>query len=185
MLETLNDVRKSPFSFLLSEPLPPHLANAMKFYGLKEITGEASNPVIMQFAKELGVDAVYKNDDMAWCAVFAGVMLKRAGEQIPAGYDSMRALKYAYYGEPQRRAALGDVLVLQRDGGGHVCFYVGEDAQNFFVLGGNQKNMVCIIPIEKNRVTAIRRTQWVCSRQPPNVTPRPIDFNAPVSKNEA
>lgn len=187
MLETLGEVQNSPFAFLFNEPIPNHISLALKYYGLHEVEGAGSNPVIMKMAESLNpqVAAFYKEDDMAWCAVFAGFLLKTIGEPIPAGYDAMRALSYAQCGQPQRQAMLGDMLVLERQGGGHVCFYVGEDQNNFFVIGGNQRNMVCIIAVDKSRISAIRRLNYIAENQPSFIRPISIDFNAQVSTNES
>jgi hypothetical protein len=73
--------------------------------------------------------------------------------------------------------------VFKRPGGGHVGFLGGESPDNYYVLGGNQKNMVNITPIEKSRAIAIR---W-----PLNVPLRQVQIGLPkmsggtVSTNEA
>jgi uncharacterized protein (TIGR02594 family) len=46
----------------------------------------------------------------------------------------------------------GAVLVFKRGNGGHVGFGVGEDATDYYVLGGNQSNAVNITRISKDRL---------------------------------
>jgi len=149
----------SKYSFLTRENLPKHVKFALEYYGMREIVGDKHNETILRMADTLNpaVGNFFTNDEYAWCAVFAGYVLKSCDFPIPAGYDAMRAKAYAKIGEKQTTAMFGDILVLERTGGGHVCFYIAEDDKNYHVLGGNQKNMVCIVPVEKSRVTAIRR----------------------------
>lgn len=182
----VKDIPKE-YQFLTKEIVPLHLAFALGYYGLKEIEGEKSNPVILEMADALNVQvgSFYNNDDTPWCAIFAGFVLKNCGEDYPKGYDAMRAKSYQTIGIGQRQAMLGDMLILERDGGGHVCFYVGEDDWNFHVLGGNQKNMVCIVPIEKSRVIAIRRMKKVYDNPPANLRRVFITSDQKKSVNEA
>jgi len=153
------DLIPSKYAFLTREKLPKHIDFALGYYGMREIVGDKHNETILRMADTLNpaVGNFFTNDEYAWCAVFAGYVLKSCGFPIPASYDAMRAKPYATVGQKQDTAMFGDILVLERTGGGHVCFYIAEDDKYFHVLGGNQKNMVCIVPIEKSRVTAIRR----------------------------
>ena len=48
------------------------------------------------------------------------------------------------------------MLVFTRPGGGHVGFYVGEDAAAYHILGGNQGDAVTIVRIVKSRYIARR-----------------------------
>lgn len=54
------------------------------------------------------------------------------------------------------RLAPGAVLVFGRPGGGHVGFYLGEDAADYVVLGGNQGDAVSIARLAKARCIARR-----------------------------
>jgi len=56
---------------------------------------------------------------------------------------------------------LGDIVVLRREGGeswqGHAGFWAGESHDSVWLLGGNQKNMVCYYPFSKADIITIRR----------------------------
>jgi hypothetical protein len=54
------------------------------------------------------------------------------------------------------RLAPGAVLVFEREGGGHVGFYVGEDGTSYHVIGGNQGDAVSVARIAKTRLVASR-----------------------------
>ncbi len=154
------------YKWLLSEPGPKMLAEALKLYGTTEAPGEANNPVIVNWATEVGVRAVYRQDATAWCGLFMAVVAKRAGKPIPT--DPLWALNWAKFGvKVSDGAELGDVLVFKRTGGGHVALYVGEDDTCYHCLGGNQADMVNIVRKPKSRVYAIRRPAYI--NKPANV----------------
>lgn len=160
------------------------LVEARALYGVLETPGKASNPEIMAWAKEVGLDKTYPSDDVAWCGLFAAVAAKRAGWDVVAG--PLWARNWANFGRKVEdgQEALGDVLVFSRGTGGHVGFYVGEDAGHFHVLGGNQSDSVNIIRIERARLLACRRPKWRTS-QPAGVVKVKRAASGAVSKNEA
>ena len=92
------------------------------------------------------------------------------------------------FGVPQQKPALGDVLVFWRGASsgfnGHVGLYVGEDAQAFHALGGNQSDRVMIKRIAKSRLLGCRRCPWRIN-QPAAVRPVVLAANGALSTNEA
>lgn len=173
------------YKWLGEEPGPKMLLEALALYGTLETPGIKSNPVIMQWAKETGVIGWYPDDAVAWCGLFVGVCAKRAG--WPISPELLSALSWAKWGRyvTPADAALGDVLVFTRTGGGHVGLYVGESKTKFLVLGGNQSDAVNLAWVEKNRLFAVRRAPWKIA-QPANVRKIYLDdTGAPISKNEA
>lgn len=155
---------------------------ALRDYGLQEYPGGADNPTIMQWARDLGVQNEYIHDSIAWCGLGMGHFCQAADKPVVPGL--LWALNWAKWEMPADRPSLGDILTFQRDGGGHVALYVGEDEVCFHILGCNQSDSVCITRIAKNRLYAARRPRWKIA-QPPEV--RPI-FRAPtgqMSRNEA
>ncbi len=169
------------YDWLKLETAPKVIVEAMKLYGTKEVVGEADNPVILEWAKELGI-SWYKDDSVPWCGLFVAIVVKRAGKDVVK--DPLRARSWAVFGEEAERAMLGDILVFVRDGGGHVGFYVGEDDNCYHVLGGNQGDMVKVSRISKTRCIAVRRPIWKVA-QPANVRVIKLSADGEVSKNEA
>lgn len=145
-----------------ADPVPRHLEIMIYLYGLKESPGAANNPEILEWAQELGgaIGGFYHDDSIPWCGLTVAICLKRAGMAVPAGFDAIRALEYAKYGDPIQKPCLGDILIFQREGGGHVGLYMGEDDDCFHVLGGNQHDEVCITRIDKSRLFAARRPSY-------------------------
>lgn len=168
------------YEWLSREPAPRMLIEALKEFGVKEYPGSADNPVILGWAKETGLERTYRDDIIPWCGLFMAVVAKRAGKDVPA--TPLWARSWAEWGDRAMLAALGDVLVFSRDGGGHVGLYVGEDSSCYHVLGGNQKDEVCIVRILKSRCIAIRRQYR--TGVPSNVRYVKLEASGKVSINE-
>jgi uncharacterized protein (TIGR02594 family) len=123
------------YAWLAAEAGPRVLVEALALFGTKEVPGTASNPAILAWAREVSVAGAYTNDGIAWCGLFAAVA-KRSGFEPVA--NPLWARNWLTFGTKASTPALGDILVFSRPGGGgHVGFYVGEDATAYHVLGGN------------------------------------------------
>ena len=136
----------------MSEPRWLTIARAQ--IGVREVPGPKHSGVIMGWLKRL--KSWIKDDETPWCGTFVAAVMQEAGLSYPPEYP--RAKAWADYGANLRstHVAPGAILVFSRDGGGHVGFYVGEDATAYQVLGGNQGNAVSITRIAKARCIAIR-----------------------------
>lgn len=173
------------YRWLEQEPAPQILLEALNLYGTKETPGPKSTPAIMQWAEELGAKRLgitYSDDSVAWCGLFVAICVKRAGLEIP--FIPVRAVSWVMFGTSVSIPMLGDVLVFTRQGGGHVGIYVGEDAESYHVLGGNQSDCVCITRILKSRLTAARRTLFK-GLQPINIRKVNLAKTGAISYNEA
>jgi uncharacterized protein (TIGR02594 family) len=133
---------------------PRWLTKAREYIGLREIRGPKHNPTIIRWLERL--NAWWRDDETPWCGVFTAAVMQEVGLPYPKLY--MRASVWKDYGANLRAShvAPGAILVFTRNGGGHVGFYVGEDATHYHVLGGNQSDMVNVMRIAKARCTAIR-----------------------------
>nr|WP_257015758.1 TIGR02594 family protein [Sphingomonas melonis] len=135
------------------------MAAARAKLGTREAAGAANSATILGWAKRLGtrvLGMVYNADSVPWCGVFVAVCLAEDG--IAAAPLVVRATAWAAWGQALRpdRLAPGAIMVFARPGGGHVGFYVGEDAMAYHVLGGNQGDAVTITRIAKSRCIARR-----------------------------
>lgn len=135
---------------------PDWMTIAESYLGTKEAPGRANNPVILEWAKDMGgwVADFYTKDETPWCGLFAGHCLATGGYKIPK--NPLGARDYAKIGTKLTEPAYGAIMVFSREGGGHVGFYVSEDATDFHILGGNQKDMVNVTAIAKNRLLDMR-----------------------------
>lgn len=148
------------YSWLLEVPgLPRLLQESIRLYGIEEGIGPAAdNPLILAWAREVGVADVYRHDDVPWCGLFAALVAKRAGKSVVK--SPLWALSWRRWELASPRPALGDMLVFTRPGGGHVGPYVGEDEECFHVLGGNTRNAVSIARLHRSRLVAARRPAY-------------------------
>ena len=162
---------------------PPWHEAADRLKGTKEISGPKSNPVIMRMAEKLGgwIAGWYKDDDIPWCGLFVAHCITATLPDEPIPSNPLSARAWSDFGRDVR-PCLGAVLVFKRSGGGHVGFYVGEDADAYHVLGGNQSNSVNVTRVAKSRLLA---TRWPSSGPEPRggrITLSPVKK---LSRNEA
>lgn len=170
----------SPYIWLLDEPGPKMLHEALKLYGTQEVLGDGHNPVILHWAKELGLEAVYTADSIPWCGLFVGIVAKHAGKNVPA--NPLWARNWATWGD-KTTPELGAVMVFSRGPtSGHVGLYVGEDDNYYHILGGNQSDKVCVTRIEKKRLLAARNSYKV---KPQNIRTIRLASTGAISRNEA
>ena len=157
---------------------PSWLKIARSYDGLKEIPGPRHNQTIIRWLGKLR--AWWNDDETPWCGVFVAHCMQESWLPFPKFY--MRAKAWSDYGSLLRRDRLapGAILVFDRAGGGHVGFYVGEDAGFYYVLGGNQSNAVNVMKLGKSRLVASR---WPKGEP---VIGKPVYLNGGVvSTNEA
>lgn len=143
------------------------LGIARGLIGLKEIHGPQHEPKILQLAQDAGVPWVH-DDETAWCAIYVGGVLKRAGIK-PTG--SAAARSYTNWGlnvfdQGIVRIPLGAVGVFDRPPNaweGHVGYLVGHTSNGMLkVLSGNQKDQVSIAELPEKRLIAAR---WPIERR--------------------
>lgn len=165
---------------------PAWLRAARAKLGTREAAGNASNTTLIGWAKRLGAKVLgiaFNADSVPWCGLFVAACMQEAG--IAAAPIAVRAKSWATWGANLGAAVLspGAVLVFEREGGGHVGFYVGEDSTHYHVLGGNQSDAVTVMRLAKSRCIARRWPRGV------PVIGGPVRMKGtagvPVSTNEA
>lgn len=184
-----------PYRFLARHPGPPILLEALALYGTVETPGAPSNPVIDGWLVELILAGavppwagnVMTDDAVPWCGLLAAIAAHRAGCAVPDQF--LRARAWTAFGAAVETPSVGDGLVFwrgKRHGtSGHVAFYVGEDDEAYHVLGGNQRDAVSIMRIDRNRLLAARRAPVPAGRHPGWGEPAIIEGGGPLSDNEA
>ena len=176
----------SQYGWLAAEPGPRILVEMLKLYGVQEDRGPGNNPTILEWAKAVGLEKIYRDDATAWCGLGMGYAAGQAGwDNAPRG-NCLWARNWAYFGNhvDPGDAMLGDVLVFPRGAGGHVALYVGEDATHFHILGANQDDMVNIRRKPKRPLIAARRCPWRIN-QPVNVRKVLLSPRGEISRSEA
>lgn len=173
------------------QELPRLIVEALKLHGTVEVPGAANNPIILGWARELGLSKAYSADSVPWCGLFAAVVALRADKPVPP--EPLWALNWSRWGEDGGQPELGDVLTFVRTyrdpktrklrTGGHVGFYVGEDETAYHVLGGNQSDAVTIARVAKSRLRACRAYFKV--GRPASVRPIVLEASGALSEDEA
>lgn len=145
---------------------PVWLTYARTFLGVKEGPGPVDNPVITRWASDLSIpwiEAFYQHDSIPWCGLFMAKVMHQNDYALPA--NPLGALNWRAWGSPLSKGAVGAVCVFLRDGGGHVALYLGEDAEFYYTLGGNQSDAVTATDkIPKAHLVALR---WPPREAPP------------------
>lgn len=133
------------------------MREARRLRGLKEVQGPGSNPIILDWAKDL--DIAYGDDDIPWCGLFVAHCIGSTLPTEPLPTNPLGARNWANFGNPTTPVA-GAVLVFWRkskaSGLGHVGFYMTEDAISYTVLGGNQSDQVGLARMPKDRFLEAR-----------------------------
>jgi uncharacterized protein (TIGR02594 family) len=157
---------------------------ARSLIGTREVPGKGNNPTIMGWGKKLGAKILgiaYTADAVPWCGLYAAHVMDHAGITPPP--IAIRASEWSKWGRELINPRYGCILTFTRKGGGHVGFYVGEDATHLHVLGGNQGDAVSVTRIPKTRLSKMRWPHGVPLPKPQVII---LDAKgAPVTTGEA
>ncbi len=126
-------------------PLPPWLAKAREYLGMREIKGLEHNPLILRMWMAIRMSGI-RDDETPWCAAFVGSCLEQTG------YVSTRAgnaRSYNKWGVELPGPAVGAIVTYWRGSRGswkgHTNLVVGQDPEgNLLAIGGNQGDEVSI-----------------------------------------
>jgi len=116
----------------------------MKFYGLREVPGVASNPLIIKWFKELGYPGI-QDDETAWCSLTVNIMAKNSGLEFTGKLDARSWMKI---GTEVIEPHLGHIVIFWREKikgwKGHVALFAGYNStkNKIWCLGGNQNNQI-------------------------------------------
>jgi uncharacterized protein (TIGR02594 family) len=128
---------------------------AQRFVGVKETKGATATPIVLAM---LQLDGDWPKDDaVPWCSAFTNFI---AWELRLPRSKSLAALSWLTVGRPvtlEEATAENDVVVLKRDGGGHVAFFAGLQGSAVLLLGGNQGDAVNVSAFPRARVLGVRR----------------------------
>lgn len=165
---------------------PALLEEALKYLGTKESINGKSNPVILDWYKELGMPGIKDCINIAWCGTFVAICAKRSGRKWISPKDNFMVArnwsKFPSGSTKLQRPCEGCVVVFWRGSPtgwqGHVGIVAGKDkAGNLMVIGGNQSNMVKLAPYGTDRVIGY---YWLHKAEGGGETPQVERYNLPV-----
>lgn len=154
---------KPPTGGTTSDPAPANpgaggaswMAIARKEEGVRETSGRAANPRIVEYHATTTLRA--QSDEVAWCASFVNWVVKKAGYK---GTNSAAAASWVKWGAATT-ARQGAICVIYNakaansslsTSGNHVGFLVRETSSHYVLLGGNQSNSV--------KESSFAKTKW-------------------------
>lgn len=116
-----------------------------------------------------------------WCGDAVETAILRALPDAAVPVNPMASINWLKFGKKLEQPAYGAIMVFWRNDPngweGHVGFYVGEDANHYHVLGGNQSNAITITRIEKRRLRP-KGIRW------PNEYPDPVGGRLTANRND-
>ena len=123
--------------------------------GQKEIAGSADNPRIVEYHQATSLKAT--NDETPWCSAFVNWCYKQAGIK---GTNSAAARSWLNWGKELKQPVEGCVVVLKRGAppSGHVGFFVRQEGNLIYVLGGNQSDQVKVSAYKATDVLSYRQS---------------------------
>jgi len=137
--------------------VPTWLAAMRAITGMTEAPGDADNPKILLMRDAIAAAypemadycALYVHDETPWCGLTAAFCMTMAGIRPPFGATDtdrwMWALAWSddsEFGTPLALPRLGCVVVMEREGGGHVTLYERIEGDYYVCRGGNQSDSV-------------------------------------------
>ncbi len=134
------------------------IETALSEYGVKEIVGSKDNLRIVKYFNDIGFDGTKLKDETAWCSAFANWVAKTSGFEYSG---ELTARSWLRTGTSTASPHIGDIVVFWRESPkswkGHVGFFIKETKRFVYVLGGNQRNMVCVKAYPKYRLLDYRQ----------------------------
>lgn len=135
----------------------PWLDEAKRLKGTKEVAGKASNPDILDWARQL--DIWYPNDEIPWCGLFVAHCVGASLPDEPLPANPLGARNWGTFGDACGviDGAIASFWRGSKSGWlGHVGIVTGQTKSTIEIIGGNQSNMVSIIQMPKDRLLATR-----------------------------
>ena len=124
-------------------------------------------------------------EKLPWCGDYVETAIKNSLPDEPftgaVGKNPYWARNWLKFGKVVN-PCYGAIIVFSRGSGGHVGFVVGEDDSDYYVLGGNQSNMVNIARLDKSRCLGF--TWPVTYPNPGRPLPRMTAGSIPKTTNE-
>lgn len=186
------DLRPAPLALPSAMSVAPWLSVMRAITGTKEFPGGENSPVIMGWVAEIvaaypdlkGTVGWYNADSIPWCGLGVGYSVVKAGYRPPKLL--LGAANWANDwpdGIHLREPALGAIMVMTRDGGGHVTEYESEDDDFYYGRGCNQSDAVNVARFPKDR--KYLGFMWPKDAAPPSVGRVWTTFAAAQSTKES
>jgi uncharacterized protein (TIGR02594 family) len=162
---------------------PEWLLTMRAMNGLTETPGSGDNPKILAMRDTIAKTypdmasycALYQHDATPWCGLCVAYAMTMGGVRPvfgPTDTDRWmwaRAWDDDVWGYPLSVPRPGCVVVMEREGGGHVTLYERTEGSNYVCRGGNQSDAVNVSSYPISKVVAL---MWPKAEGPPPPAPR-------------
>lgn len=133
------------------------LRSARSYIGTKEIRGGENKTILAFLSADLSTSYLRRaglyEDETPWCAGFVNYVAKKEGFERPKslkGRDVLNVGQRVSFSNMRK----GDVVVVKYGPWNHCAFVNNITDEKIELLGGNQKNSVCILNYSKSYVSA-------------------------------
>ncbi len=131
---------------------------ALTQYGVGENIEKETHPQIAKYFESIGINLRNFSSQPSWSSAFVNWVAKKAGLQFSGKLEDKSWLSV---GESTHYPSWGDIVVLWKDSPlskeGYVGIFVKETRRYVYILGGDQRNKVCIKAYPKSRVLDYRK----------------------------
>lgn len=163
----------------MDDNVPPWLQVMRAITGLTETPGDADNAKIVGMAKYIGRKfpemgnycELYTADSTAWCGLTEAFCMAVANIRPPFGATDTDCFLWALSWSEDAgfihmgRPVPGTIIVMEREGGGHVTTFEELDGDgNYRCRGGNQSDAVNVQSYDPDTVVAL---VWPKDAEPP------------------
>jgi uncharacterized protein (TIGR02594 family) len=154
----------------MSDDIPKWLQVMRAITGLTEDPGDEDNPRILgmrdfiakRFPDMADYCDEYQHDETPWCGLTAAFCVSVVKIRPPFGADDVERFLWAlsWSDDPGYmeigRPVLGCIVVMEREGGGHVTMYEFTDSNGYYACrGGNQSDAVNVQHYDPDAVVAL------------------------------
>lgn len=135
---------------------------ALTQYGVNEKIEKEVHPQIIKYFE--AVEHPFENvqNNPSWSSAFVNWVMKKAGYEHSGSTNDRSWLSV---GESTNFPCWGDIVILWKGSPenkeGYVGIFIKETRRYVYLLGGDQRNKVCIKAYPKNRVLDYRRLKKV------------------------
>jgi uncharacterized protein (TIGR02594 family) len=137
--------------------MQPWMTLAWSEIGIVETAGPNATPAIIKFFADVGHAEIH-SDEVAWCAAWLGSVLERNGLGSTRALNARSYLKFGSVIDADA-PRIGAIAIFQRGAdpqAGHVGFVTGWTDTHLMILGGNQKDSVCICSMPRSALLGLR-----------------------------
>ncbi|MFY0630527.1 MAG: TIGR02594 family protein [Flavobacteriaceae bacterium] len=137
---------------------------ALTQYGVQKNDESEIHPQIIEYFTVIGYTMTDFKKNNSWSSAFVNWVAKKSGYEYSGKLD---ARSWLGVGNSIDTPEWGDIVVLWKDipenKDGYVGVFIKETRRYVYLLGGDQRNSVCIKAYPKSRVLDYRRLRKIAS----------------------